>query len=232
MPSPSHRTNERFAGAMFLVAIVASLAGGTLIQGVLDQPGFMSQLPNEKSTIAAGVALEVVNALAVIGIAAALWAPLRLRFPAMTAGYLGVRGIEAMVCALAAFLPVALLGLADNDAGADDLASPLTALRDSLLSSAVPVFFGVSAATLYLMLYRAALVPRYIPIWGLIGAVAIVANVFAGETAAQPLLALPIITNEIYLGVYLLTKGLRPAAAAPGRPLDTDSARTVLSKDG
>lgn len=61
MPSPSHRTNERFAGAMFLVAIVASLAGGTLIQGVLDQPGFMSQLPNEKSTIAAGVALEVVK---------------------------------------------------------------------------------------------------------------------------------------------------------------------------
>lgn len=48
--------------------------------------------------------------------------------------------------------------------------------------------------------------------WGLIGAAGVIANVFITATAIKPVLVLPIITNEIYLGIYLLAKELRPAA--------------------
>lgn len=191
------RDNARFAGAMFLLAIVTSIAGGALIQG----------MPGERWAITTGVVLEMVNALAVIGIIAALWVPLSRSHPSLTVGYAGVRVAEAGAAAAAALL--ALTQLTEPTAVLD-------AIRDTLLNVAVPVFFGIGALILYAVLYRSSLVPRYLAVWGLVGAVAILANVVISNPALQPVLALPIITNEIFLGVYLIVKGFRvPALSAP-----------------
>lgn len=205
----SYSNNVKFAGSLFLVAIAASLTGGTLIHGVLDQPDFISHLPDQKWTLIAGVSLEIVNALAVIGIAAALWTPLRRSSPAMTIGYFGVRVIEAGLCTGAAFIPITQMNVAKQD-NAQGIASLLTFSRESALNYAVPIFFGVSAVILYLMLYKSALVPKYIAVWGLVGAACIIVNVFVTAPAIKLVLVLPIITNEIYLGIHLITKGLRP----------------------
>ncbi|MEV1293539.1 DUF4386 domain-containing protein [Pseudonocardia sp. NPDC049635] len=211
MSATLHRGNARFAGVMFLVAMTSSLTGGTLIQAVLDQPDVLSRLTDESSTVIAGIVLELVNALAVIGIVAALWTPLSRSHPATTVGYLGVRIIEATVCAAAALLPLTQLSLAGqpDHSGAESAVELLSIVRSSMVSYAVPIFFGIGAALLYLLLHRSALVPRYITIWGLIGAAGVMANVFVSEPAIQPILVLPIIANEIYLGVYLISRGLR-----------------------
>jgi hypothetical protein len=186
-------SQPRVAGVLFLVAMAASLSGGTLVQQALDHP------QTAPAMLIAGVSLEVVNALAVLGIVAALWVPLMLRHPGSTVGYAGVRMLEASMCALAAFLPLALLGSAEETPA-------IGAIRGSLVSFAVPVLFGVGAVLLYSMLYRSALVPRYLALWGFVGAVGVLVNVFVPESALRPLLVLPIITNELYLGVYLLTR--------------------------
>jgi hypothetical protein len=180
---------------MFLLAMVTSITGGALIQG----------LPDSRSAVSVGVVLELVNALAVIGIVAALWVPLSRSHPSLTAGYLGVRVLEAGVCAAAAMIPLVQLSLTTHD-------EVLDAVRATLVGVAVPVFFGVGAVILYLVLYRSRLVPRFIAIWGLAGAAAILANVIISNPALQPVLALPIIANEIFLGMYLLAKGFRANA--------------------
>lgn len=187
-------SHAKIAGSLFLTAMVASLTGGTLVQLALVQPQSVAPW-----VLILGVGLEALNALAVIGIAAALWVPLVLRYPGVTVAYAGMRAVEAAVCVIAAFLPLALLGSTDHAALIDTIRSPL-------VSYAVPVIFGIGAILLYAMLYRSALVPRYVAIWGLLGALGVLANVFVTDPAFRPLLVLPIITNEIYLGVYLLTR--------------------------
>ncbi|HMR49149.1 MAG TPA: DUF4386 family protein [Arachnia sp.] len=63
-----------------------------------------------------------------------------------------------------------------------------------------------------MLVFLSRLVPRHLAIWGFIGASGIVANVFVSQPAPQAVLVLPIIVHEIYLGCYLLVKGLRVRA--------------------
>ena len=87
-------------------------------------------------------------------------------------------------------------------------------VRADIVTYAVPVFFGVGAILLYVMLCKSCLVPKYIAVWGLIAALAVMANMFVPMSELKPLLALPIIANEIYLGIYLLIKGFRKGTPA------------------
>mgnify|MGYP000927235884 CR=1 FL=1 len=211
------RANARFAGAMFLLAMVASLSGGLLLQSILNQPDLLTAIDAQKPLLLAGVVLELLNAFAVIGIAAAFWVPLKRRAPGMTAGYLALRTLEAAVCFAAALIPLLLLGLTGpNGAGrfsADGdiilYATMLNTLRDGITAYAVPIFFAAGGLLLYIMLLRSGLVHKYIAVWGIIAVFCVAANMFVPDVMIKGLLALPIILNEVYLGGYLLIKGFR-----------------------
>jgi len=213
-----YKKSARFAGAMFLLAMVASLTGGILIQNVISKPDFMNAILLEKEMIIIGVVLEILNALAVIGITAALWMPLKSVSPSMIVGYLGVRVIESVSCVAAALIPILLitLGMQDSNNNTVPFANSLNVVRDGIVAYAIPLFFGIGGLLLYIMLYRSMLVPRYISVWGMIAALAVMVNMFVPATAMKPLLALPIIINEIYLGVYLLIKGVCVTATHSG----------------
>jgi hypothetical protein len=71
----------------------------------------------------------------------------------------------------------------------------------------VPAFFGMGGTLLYAMLYSSHLVPRYIAVWGFVASIGIMLVMFVSLNTIKPVLALPIILNEIYLGVYLIAKG-------------------------
>ena len=80
------------------------------------------------------------------------------------------------------------------------------------------VFFSLGALVFYYLLYRSKLVPRFIPIWGFI-AVALVFtwNFLAAFDISLPgavIFVLPIILNEIFLGIWLIVKGFDPSAIA------------------
>ncbi len=216
-PTGANRTNARFAGAMFLLAIVASISGGLLVQSVIDQPDLFNEIASQKWLLIAGVVLELLNVFAVIGVTAAFSVPLKQRAPGMTAGYLSLRTIEAAVCFAAALIPLLLLRLTDpaaagrfsTDSEAILFANMLNTVREGITAYAVPIFFAAGALLLYVMLLRSALVPKYMALWGLIAVCCVAANMFATDTAIKGMLALPIILNEIYLGIYLLVKGFR-----------------------
>ena len=205
----NYKGNSKFAGSMFLLAMAASLTGGILVQGVIDKPDFMNDILRLKGVILAGVILELINAFAVIGIAAAFWTPFKQRYPSIAIGYLSVRIIESAVCAAAAFIPITLLTLARQNSNAAMTADMMRTIRGDLVAYAVPIFFGVGAILLYTMLCRSRLIPKYIAVWGLIATIAVMANMCVPVVELKAVLALPIIANEIYLGLYLLIKGFR-----------------------
>ena len=79
--------------------------------------------------------------------------------------------------------------------------------RSELLGILVPIFFGLGALIFYALVFKTRLLPRFISIWGFAGVLLMGAlNIFdLGDSSM--FFALPIITNEIFLGIWLIAKG-------------------------
>lgn len=168
--------------------------------------------------------LELVNALAVIGIAVELYPIFKRRSEGAALGYVGLRILEAVALAAAAFIPVTVVSLGRAYAGADTasaaslqvLGDQLVGMRADLAGIMVPLFFCLGALLLYTWLYRSRLLPRFIPVWGFLAMAGIAAlNVLDVGTAGTMVLALPIILNELSLGGWLLVRGFSGQTRAP-----------------
>ena len=88
---------------------------------------------------------------------------------------------------------------------------------------------NVNALLLGSLMYRSRLVPRLIPVIGLIGAplliIAVFATLFGQHSALTGLAALPVIPVaawELSLGVWLVVKGFRPS------PITTEMAAATM----
>ena len=222
----STRRAATLVGSLFLVAMVASLAGGAMVEGALAGADVLAAAAANPPALTTGVILELVNALAVVGIAVALYPLFRQKGEGAALGYVALRMLEAVALAAAAFIPVTLvtLGRQAATAGAAEAAS-MTVLGDQLLATRaglagilVPLFFCLGALLLYGWMLRSKTLPRFIPIWGLAGVAGIAAvNVFGVGMPAGMVLALPIILNEVFLGVWLVVKGFNGTQFTPRR---------------
>ena len=79
---------------------------------------------------------------------------------------------------------------------------------------------GINALLLGTLMYRGRLVPRWIPLTGLVGApffiaATVVTSLLAGNpqtTMARAITTAPIFVWELSLGLYLVIKGFTPSA--------------------
>lgn len=219
-------------GAAFIVAMIASLLGGAMVEGVIAAPDYLVRAAAGPAGLWTGVALELVNALAVIVIAVALYGIVKRASEGMALGYLAFRVVEAAALVAAAILPIRMIGLGRQLATAEAAArsdlgvvgEQLVATRAWLAGVPVPLFFCLGALLLYAWLFRSRMLPRFIPVWGLLGVVGIaVVNVVDVGTATAMILALPIILNELFMGGWLLFRGFsRGARSVPRAAVPTD----------
>ena len=82
---------------------------------------------------------------------------------------------------------------------------------------------GINALLLGSLMYRSRLVPRVIPVLGLIGAplliTAVIATLFGGSVPPPSwaaLAALPVAAWELSLGLWLVVKGFKPSPITAG----------------
>lgn len=220
------RRTATIVGALFLIAMVASLVGGAMVEGVLAGPDYLARAAGDTGALTVGVILELINALAVVGIAVALFPLFRQRGEGAALGYVALRILEAVALAAAAFIPATLVTLGRQSASADPAAATsfavlgdqLLATRAGLTGIVVPLFFCLGALLLYAWMLRAHVLPQFIPVWGLAGVAGIAAlNLVHVGTAAGMILALPIILNEVFLGAWLLFKGFNGTTVTPRR---------------
>ena len=84
---------------------------------------------------------------------------------------------------------------------------------NSLISTIV---FSISALILNYILYRSKLIPRWLAIWGLIGAACVLLYGLLGlfgltaDSVTLNLLAAPIAIQEMVFAVWLIVKGFNP----------------------
>jgi hypothetical protein len=236
--STKERRMAIIVGVLFLVALVAAIMGGSLIDTILGESDYLSEVAANESQLLIGALLELINGVAVIGIAVLLFPTLKKQDEGLAMGYVALRIIEAIVIIAAFITPVALIALAQEytaaGAGPSEASSlqvagtSFLAVRERLVGQYTGIFFGLAAFLLYYLLYRSRLVPRFISVWGFIAVVLVVTwnllKLFDIEIDAGMVFGLPIILNEMFLALWLIFKGFNasaevyePATPAMGR---------------
>lgn len=206
--------SARIIGALFIIAIAASLAGGTLVNAALSSADFIETASADRLQLLTGILLELVNALCVVGIGTLMFPVLRKRSESAARGYLVLRVLEAVFCCAIVIAPLALVRL-DAEAAGEGTLTALIATRAAINSLLIPVLFCMGAVLLYMQLYRTGLLPRFITVWGFIAVVLIfvlnIIGLFLPEMGAgmQMTLGLPIILNEVFMGFWLIAKGFK-----------------------
>ena len=205
-------TTARLAGIFYLLTFV-SIPTLSLYAEVLA-PGYV--LGDGPDTAAlTGAMLEIVVALACIGTAIALYPILKRQSETVALAFVAVRTLEAATIFAGAASLLAVVSLRQQGVDADGIASAqaLVALHDGLRlgQSLLP---AVNAALLGSLLLRARLVPRILPLVGLIGAPLLVVttigalfNLWPEISPVTGLGALPIALWEFSLGIYLVVRG-------------------------
>jgi len=208
------------AGLLYLVTFLASIPTLALKAPLVDHADFVLGHGNETGVIWGGL-LDFVCALAGIGTAVALY-PVTRRFSRTSAiGFVTTRTLEAAILVVGAISLLSVVTLR-NDLAGGDTASLMTTSRSLLAMhdwsfllgpGFMPAFNALFLAT---VMYRFRLVPRVIPLLGLVGVPLLfassLATMFGGHgqvSSSAFVFALPIAAWELSLGVYLTVKGFR-----------------------
>jgi hypothetical protein len=168
---PNRRTAVLF-GALFLIATATFIVSNMLITPLLGAHSALAAIAGHRQVMIAATLIGLVEGVATVGIALALYPILKRQHPALALGYAGIRIGELAVAAvgfgLGGLLLVTLSGTGTNTANGETLGTVLVALRHWTLML-VYVYTAVGGLMLSYMLLRTRLVPRGLSVLGLIG---------------------------------------------------------------
>jgi hypothetical protein len=230
--SPIRRTSI-VVGVLFVVATVAGALTVVLLGPVLDDPNLLVAVSGNESGVVAAALLDLIVGVAVVGISVMLYPILKNESEGLALGYVAARTVEAVFIGIGVFSLLKVLTLSQlyMDAGApgvpyfDFHGTMLVEAREWIFLLAPMWIFSITALILNYLWYRTRLVPRYISVWGFLGAAWMLVGttifLFGNEAgkavpAAIYVFVLPIALNEMVLAVQLLVKGFTPSGVADG----------------
>jgi hypothetical protein len=207
------RKTSLAAGILYLLTFI-SIPTLSLYHEI-HQPNFIFGSAPSSDVVLGGM-LELLMALFCIGTAIILYPVLRKQNETLALGFVAARVLEAAlifagVAALLTVLQLRILG-----AEASVMSRGLVMLYDRLFLISQSFIPAVNGLLLGMLLYQSRLVPRLLPIIGIIGAftltagdVAVLYGVYDQHAPIAGLSAVPIALWEFSLGVYLTVKGFK-----------------------
>jgi hypothetical protein len=222
VPMDSTRKTSLVAGIFYVITFV-SIPTLTLYSSVKSKDYIISSGADTGALW--GAFLEVIVALAGIGTAVTLFPVVKRQNEGMAIGFVASRTLEAAMIftGVASLLSLVTLrqdlGTATgaNSASLIAIGASHIATYNWAFTLGQSLMPGINALLLGTLMYRSGLVPRVLPVLGLIGAplhiTAVVLTMFGvidrvGSVAL--IAALPIAAWEFSLGVYLVVKGFKP----------------------
>ncbi len=220
----SHRTTAVVTGVFFIVAAVAAVIALTLEGPVLNNANYIVRGSGDDSRVVFGGFFEVILAISVIGTAVTLFPIVKRQNESLALGYVAGRVLEAVVIVVGIISILSVVTLRQDFAGATgaNAASLLVAGKSLVVIHNWTFLFGPSLAigvnTLLLayLMFTSRLVPRLIPVLGLIGGPVIFAagtaemfGLFQQVSAWGAIAAIPVTAWELSLAVWLIVKGFK-----------------------
>jgi len=225
-PMDSVRKTALVAGVLYIVTFAASIpAKFFLLDPAFANADFMTR-PGLDNALLWGGFLDLITGLAGIGTAVALYSVVKKQHEGLALGFVTTRLFEAAVIVVGVIAVVTVVTLRQDLTGAAGTDAAALATTGNALAAIYGwtfligpgVMAGVNALLLGSLMYRSRLVPRVIPVMGLIGAplllVSVIAAFFGLHDLTSPIHTLavaPIFVWELSLGFYMAVKGFKPS---------------------
>lgn len=218
------------AGVFYLITHVTSVGASVLYGPILNNPGYITG-SGPDAQVLMGAFFEIVLALAIVGTAVSLFPVVKWQNEGVALGYVGLRTLEAGIIAVGVLPILAAVTLRQQLAGSAglDTATLVTAgralvqLHNWTLVLGPGLVCGTNTVLMAYLMYRSGLVPRVIPVLGLLGGPLVfainVAQMFGIYIPAWAAIAVvPIFAWELSLALWLIGKGFNLSAMrnAPG----------------
>ncbi len=225
----SLRKTALVAGVFYLITFI-SIPTLALYGPVKNHRDWILSSGSHTGVLVGGF-LEVIVALAGIGTAVTLYPVVKRQNEGVALGFVTARVLEAAMIFTGVISLLSLVTLRQDLGGA---AGANAAALVTTGASHVAVYnwtflLGqtlmpcINALLLGSLMYRSRLVPRIIPVLGLIGAplliTAVIATLFGGighVSAWAAIATLPVAAWEFSLGVWLVVKGFKPCPITAG----------------
>ena len=226
VPTDRLRRTAMIAGGLYLLTFASSIpARFFFLDPVLSDPGYIVGSGADTRVLVGGL-LDMINALACIATAVVLFRVVKRQSETLALGFVTSRLLEAAIISIGVVSLFAVVTLRQDlagTAGADEaslvtVGSSLVAVYEWTFLFGPNVMAAVNALLLGTLMYRSGLVPRAIPLMGLIGGPLLLASVTGIvfgthdlDAGLHVLAAAPIAVWELSLGVYLVVKGFKPS---------------------
>lgn len=223
----SSKRVAKIVGVLFIIATIAAILSVAFLGSVLSNPDYLISFSANGTQVLVGALLDLIGAGAFVGLAVVIFPILKKHNETIALGYVVARSFEAVPFVIANISLLSLVTLSQKygQVGALDasnflpVGASLRAVYDWTQLLGPRVLASLAALPFYYLLYQSKLLPRWMSVWGLIGAPLYLASgllpMFGLVDLASPLLIIlfiPAAVLEMVLAVWLIVKGFNSAA--------------------
>jgi len=222
----SNRKTAIIVGVLFITSTVAGILSVVLLGPIINAPDYLINVSAKENQVIIGALLEVIMAAAFVSIPVMLFQILKKHNKSIALGYVVARIFEAVPVVVGVISLLSLLTSSQEyvvgtpDASFQTLGTLLLAVRDWTHLLGPMIFASLGALMFNYLLYKSKLIPRFISVWGLIGATLFLAAGLLGMFGLDPFsmisifLILPHALQEMVLAIWLIVKGFNSSAIA------------------
>jgi hypothetical protein len=221
----SLRKTALVAGALYLITFATSRPARVMFGPVRNDPNYILGSGAADTQVLLAGLLDLLLAFSCIGTAIALYPVVKRQNQGVALGFVGSRTLEATIIVTGAIALLSVVTLRQVGAGADALGAShaLVAMYNWTFLFGPGFMAVVNACLLGSLMYRSGLVPRIIPLIGLIGApvllgsdIAVLFGLWTQMSVPAGIATVPIALWEVSLGVWLVVKGFKPSPITAG----------------
>ncbi len=224
----SSRKSAIAVGVLYLITHVTSVGAVILYGPILNNARYIIGSRSDTQVIL-GTFFDIILALAIVGTAVALFPVVKKWNEGIALGYVGLRTLEASIIAVGVMPLLAVVTLRQLLAGTTGT-DPATLVT---LGSALVAFYkwtfligpglvcGVNTVLMAYLMYKSRLVPRFIPVLGLVGGPLVFAinaaklfGIYGQFPSWAAIAVIPIFAWEVTLALWLIAKGFKSSATA------------------
>ncbi len=230
----TYRTNAVTAGALYFLGtafgVTGAIVGGEVLSSIVTSKPLagvevLGLVAANSSRLTGGAFFTLMMGISLVTMTIFLYPLFRKDSEELAGGMLLFRGaLEGTGYMLSTLCILALIALSNEyvATGADS-----AALRsvgnflyefDARMSPVLSLMFIIGATFLYVSFYRTRLIPRWLSVWGLIGAVGVIAYIlldfFHMDNGIGFYLQMVIAPQELVMGLWLIIAGFNRAAIA------------------
>jgi hypothetical protein len=224
----THRKTAIIVGVLFIFALVTFLIGQALYEPILSSPDYLDNAYPNRVIVIIGILLEFISALSVVLIPVFLFPILKKFDEVLALGYVSFRLFEAVLLSVAQVYKLSLVNLSQDYLNTSGVDASYFLITGNSIQSVIYwidhggliylIVFVIGTLILNTAFYKSKLIPRWLSIWGLIAAVAILAAsvmaTFDIFLVLAMILIMPIAFQEQVMAIWLIVKGFNPSATA------------------